>query len=73
MREHAGYVVDRANAISCEFCLFSTGADYARTFNINERDYGWRDVGITAFFRFSSYAMVFGMMKLRIKETKTAG
>lgn len=73
LASHAGYVVDAANATFCEYCPFSTGADYAKTFNINERYYGWRDVGITALFCFSSYAMVFGMMKLRSKETKTAG
>jgi hypothetical protein len=41
--------------------------------NINERYYGWRDVGITALFCISSYALVFLMMKLRSKATKTAG
>ncbi|GIK07657.1 hypothetical protein Aspvir_003323 [Aspergillus viridinutans] len=37
-----------------------------------ERYYSWRDTGITALFCISSYAMVFLMMKLRSKKTKSA-
>lgn len=69
---NAGYVVDPSNSTMCDFCEYSTGADYLRTLNINERYYGWRDVGITALFCISSYALVFLMMKLRSKATKTA-
>ncbi|KAK5681587.1 hypothetical protein LTS10_006120 [Elasticomyces elasticus] len=70
---NAGYVVDPNNSTMCEYCEYSTGADYMRTLNINERYYGWRDVGITALFCISSYMLVFLMMKLRSKATKTAG
>jgi len=70
---NVGYVTDPSNSTSCEYCAYSTGADYLRTMNINERYYGWRDVGITALFCISSYALVFLMMKLRSKATKTAG
>lgn len=73
LSSNAGYVVDPSNTTSCDYCQYSTGADYLRTMNINERYYGWRDVGITALFCFSSYALVFLMMKLRSKATKTAG
>ncbi|RBR01899.1 hypothetical protein FVER53263_20899 [Fusarium verticillioides] len=49
-----------------------TGADYMKSMNINASYYGWRDVGITALFCISSYALVFLMMKLRTRATKTA-
>lgn len=68
----AGYIVDPNNSSSCEYCPYSTGADYLRTMNINERYYGWRDVGVTALFCISSYGLVVLMMKLRSKATKTA-
>jgi ATP-binding cassette subfamily G (WHITE) protein 2 (SNQ2) len=73
LSSNAGYITDRNNSSSCEYCAYTTGADYLRTMNINQRYYGWRDVGITALFCISSYALVFGMMKLRSKATKTAG
>ncbi|OHE99429.1 multidrug resistance protein CDR1 [Colletotrichum orchidophilum] len=67
-----GYVVDPGNSTVCAYCPYSTGADYMRTMNINDSSYGWRGVGITALFCVSSYALVFLMMKLRTKTTKTA-
>jgi ATP-binding cassette subfamily G (WHITE) protein 2 (SNQ2) len=70
---NVGYIVDPNNSTSCEYCQYTTGADYLRTMNINEKYYGWRDVGITALFCFSTYGLVFLMMKLRSKATKTAG
>ena len=73
LSSNAGYITDPNNSTACEYCPYSTGADYLRTMNINDRYYGWRDVGITALFCISSYALVFGMMKLRSKATKTAG
>ncbi|KAJ0383508.1 hypothetical protein COL922a_010352 [Colletotrichum nupharicola] len=72
LSSEAGYVVDPANGTSCAYCPYTTGADYMRTMNINDSSYGWRGVGITALFCVSSYALVFLMMKLRTKTTKTA-
>ncbi|KAK4914699.1 hypothetical protein LTR66_017135 [Elasticomyces elasticus] len=66
-----GYLVD-SSATQCEFCQYSTGADYAKTFNLREKYYAWRDTGITALFCISSYAMVVIMMKMRSKATKSA-
>ncbi|KAK6837992.1 hypothetical protein PG987_006273 [Apiospora arundinis] len=68
-----GYVVDPSAVDTCEYCAYTSGADYLRTMNINESYYGWRDVGITALFCISSYGLVFLMMKLRSKATKKAG
>ncbi|KAK5113313.1 hypothetical protein LTR85_010930 [Meristemomyces frigidus] len=39
----AGYVADPSNSSMCAYCEYSTGADYLRTFNLNEKYYGWRD------------------------------
>ncbi|KAI1124029.1 putative ABC multidrug transporter [Nemania abortiva] len=72
LSQHPGYVTDESNTTMCSYCPYSTGADYLRTLNFNEQYYGWRDVGITALFCISSYALVFLMMRLRTKATKTA-
>lgn len=39
-----GYVKDPAATGSCSYCQYSTGAEYAQTFNYKEEYYGWRDV-----------------------------
>lgn len=67
LAENAGYVADAMSATSCEYCPHKTGADYAKLFNLNEKGYRWRDIGIMALFIVSWYAMVFVMMKLRSK------
>ncbi|KAI0154520.1 putative ABC multidrug transporter [Xylariaceae sp. FL1272] len=72
LASQAGYVVDSADTQSCEYCPYSSGADYLATLNLGRRSDGWRDVGITALFCISSYALVFLMMRLRTKATKTA-
>ncbi|KAI1741490.1 putative ABC multidrug transporter [Xylaria scruposa] len=72
LSQYPGYVTDADNTTMCAYCPYSTGADYLRTLNFNNRYYGWRDVGITALFCISSYALVFLMMRLRTKATKTA-
>ncbi|KAE8311860.1 ABC-2 type transporter-domain-containing protein [Aspergillus transmontanensis] len=72
LSEQAGYLLDPNSTSSCSFCQYSTGADYAKTFNLKEKYYSWRDTGITALFCISSYGLVFLMMKLRSKKTKSA-
>ncbi|KAF5026954.1 hypothetical protein F66182_984 [Fusarium sp. NRRL 66182] len=56
----------------CMVCSYSTGQDYLRTLNINSYSYAWRNAGITAAFVFSSYALVYVLMKLRTKTSKKA-
>ncbi|RBR12138.1 uncharacterized protein FIESC28_08772 [Fusarium coffeatum] len=56
----------------CMVCLYSKGEDYLRTLNIKDYSYGWRNAGITAAFVFSSYALVYILMKLRTKTSKKA-
>ncbi|KAF1846592.1 uncharacterized protein K460DRAFT_335726 [Cucurbitaria berberidis CBS 394.84] len=57
---------------ACEVCQYRFGADYLYSLNLKEYYYGWRDLAITALFVISSYALVFGLMKLRTKATKKA-
>ncbi|GMG04984.1 unnamed protein product [Aspergillus oryzae] len=44
LSEQAGYLLDPNSTSSCSFCQYSTGADYAKTFNLKEKYYSWRDV-----------------------------
>lgn len=56
----------------CEVCQYKTGADYLATLNLTEKYFGWRDAGIVALFVFSGYGLVYLLMKLRTKKSKTA-
>lgn len=56
----------------CRVCQYRTGSDYLATVNLKEYYYGWRDAALVALFAISSYAMVYLLMKLRTKATKTA-
>ena len=60
-----------ANA-DCQVCQYTTGADYLRTLNLNEKSYGWRNAGISVGFAVGIYGLVFLLMKLRTKQTKKA-
>jgi len=56
----------------CKVCTYSKADDYLRTLNLKSYSYAWRDAGITAAFVFSSYALVYILMKLRTKTSKKA-
>ncbi|PYH97605.1 hypothetical protein BO71DRAFT_466441 [Aspergillus ellipticus CBS 707.79] len=56
----------------CRVCEYSQGSDYLKSINLLEYYYGWRDAGIVALFAISSYALVYGLMKLRTKASKQA-
>ncbi|KAH7118469.1 brefeldin A resistance protein [Dactylonectria macrodidyma] len=56
----------------CRICQYTDGSDYLRTMNMNEYYYGWRDAVIVVIFAFSSYALVYLLMKLRTKASKKA-
>ncbi|KAH8798615.1 ABC-2 type transporter-domain-containing protein [Xylogone sp. PMI_703] len=74
----AGPLGELANLVNpdatqqCRVCQYRTGSDYLKTVNLPKYSDGWRDTGIVALFVFSSYALVFGLMKLRTKRSKTA-
>ncbi|CAK7222792.1 hypothetical protein SEUCBS140593_005023 [Sporothrix eucalyptigena] len=72
LASNAGYIANSNATSNCQYCAYSNGGDYAKTFNLNEEYYAWRDTGITALFCISSYLMVVVMMKLRSKKTKSA-
>ncbi|KAL8708706.1 MAG: hypothetical protein Q9220_006431 [cf. Caloplaca sp. 1 TL-2023] len=57
---------------ACRVCQYRYGADYLATLNIGDYYFGWRDAGIVVIFAISSYVMVYALMKLRTKATKTA-
>lgn len=56
----------------CRVCQYGRGSDYLHTLNLNDYYYGWRDAAIVALFAFSSYALVYVLMKLRTKQSKKA-
>ncbi|RDL34441.1 putative ATP-binding cassette multidrug transport protein [Venustampulla echinocandica] len=58
---------------SCKVCQYRTGSDWLVGLNLNDYYYGWRDAAIVVIFVFSGYAMVYLLMKLRTKRSKTAG
>jgi ATP-binding cassette subfamily G (WHITE) protein 2 (SNQ2) len=41
-----GYLLDGDSTGTCSFCQYSQGADYAKTFNLKEKYYSWRDVSV---------------------------
>lgn len=56
----------------CRVCQFTRGRDYLVTVNLNDYYYGWRNAAICVLFAFSSYALVYLLMKLRTKASKKA-
>lgn len=44
LQSSAGYVDNLDATFGCRYCPFATGAEYAKTFNLSEEYYGWRDV-----------------------------
>ncbi|KJZ73325.1 hypothetical protein HIM_07329 [Hirsutella minnesotensis 3608] len=56
----------------CRVCSITTAQDRLRTLNLAEYSYGWRDAGIVILMVFSSYALVYVLMKLRTKTSKEA-
>lgn len=49
LSEQAGYLLDPNATSSCSFCQYSTGADYATTFNLKKKYYSWRDVRLPSY------------------------
>lgn len=68
----ASHLLNPEATAGCEVCQYRSGADYLRTINLLEEYYGWRDAGVVVIFAVSSYALVYGLMKLRTKATKKA-
>ncbi|KAL4864413.1 hypothetical protein BDV12DRAFT_176176 [Aspergillus spectabilis] len=66
------HLVDPDATSACQVCQYTRGSDYLYNLNLLDYYYGWRDVGIIAIFVISSYALVYGLMKLRTKASKKA-
>lgn len=56
----------------CRVCQYTSGADYLYTLNLKDFYYACRDAAIVVVFVFSSYGLVYVLMKLRTKATKKA-
>lgn len=48
LASQAGYLLDANATGTCSFCQYSRGADYAKTFNLREKYYSWRDVSFSS-------------------------
>ncbi|KAI9794245.1 MAG: hypothetical protein M1816_006171 [Peltula sp. TS41687] len=56
----------------CRVCQYRRGSDYLYTLNLSDYQDGWRDAAIVVIFVFSSYMMVYLLMRLRTKASKKA-
>ncbi|PHH61101.1 hypothetical protein CDD81_763 [Ophiocordyceps australis] len=68
----ASHLVNPGAGAACRVCTYTRAEDYLRTLNLKEYYYGWRDAGIVVLMVFSSYALVYVLMKLRTKTSKKA-
>lgn len=68
----ASHLVNPDATSECKVCSYTKGDDYLRSLNLKEYYYGWRDSAIVVLFVFSSYALVYALMKLRTKASKKA-
>jgi len=65
-------LLNPAATAGCEVCQYTRGSDYLYTLNLLDYYYGWRDAAICVIFAFSSYALVYVLMKLRTKASRKA-
>ncbi|WVF72570.1 hypothetical protein IAT40_007387 [Kwoniella sp. CBS 6097] len=72
LSSNPGYLQDPSATSQCKYCSYSKGYEYLATLNLTDKLDGWRDIGITALFVLSSYGLVFLLLKLRTKASKTA-
>lgn len=65
--------LDNPGATSgCKVCAFGHASDYLKSLYLEDYSYGWRDAGIVVLMVFSSYGLVYALMKLRTKTSKKA-
>lgn len=65
-------LLNPADTTECRVCPYTKGSDYLRNINLNDYYYGWGGAGIVALFVFSSYGLVYLLMKMRTKASKRA-
>lgn len=68
----AANLLNPTDSSACKVCQYTSGADYLRTLNLDDKYFGWRNAGIVVVFVFGIYGLVYLMMKLRTKQTKKA-
>ncbi|KAM5356965.1 hypothetical protein ACJ41O_003611 [Fusarium nematophilum] len=68
----AGNLINPGNTLFCLVCPYRKSSNYFWTLDLKEYYYAWRDAGVVALFVLSSYSLVFLLMKLRTKASKTA-
>ncbi|KFY13726.1 hypothetical protein V492_03073 [Pseudogymnoascus sp. VKM F-4246] len=67
-----GHLANPEATADCKVCPFGNASDYLKTLYLEEYSYGWRNAGIVVLMVFSSYGLVYALMKLRTKTSKTA-
>ncbi|OBT82536.1 hypothetical protein VE02_09189 [Pseudogymnoascus sp. 03VT05] len=67
-----GHLANPDATSGCKVCSFENASDYLKTLYLEEYSYGWRNAGIVVLMVFSSYGLVYALMKLRTKTSKTA-
>lgn len=65
-------LINPAAASQCMVCEYRTGSDYLYNINLLDYYYGWREAAIVVLFAFSSYGMVYLLMRLRTRASKKA-
>jgi len=55
---NGGYVTDPESSSQCYYCAYATGAEYVKTFNIDQKYYGWRDVSTLSRYRSLFYVLI---------------
>ena len=65
-------LLNPSDSTGCRVCQYRVGSDYLADLNLPDYYYGWRDAAIVALFVVSGYCMVYLLMKLRTKRSKTA-
>ncbi|ORY27081.1 ABC transporter [Naematelia encephala] len=72
LQESTGYINNPDATSGCEYCIYSQGNQYLKSLNLGNKVDGWRDIALTFLYVISSYALVFLLLKLRSKRSKTA-
>ena len=57
LSSHAGYIRNPDASFNCEYCQYSMGSNYAKTYNINTKYYGWRGVNLALICSFSVWLL----------------
>ncbi|KAL8276801.1 hypothetical protein RQP46_010806 [Phenoliferia psychrophenolica] len=72
LAENPGDLLNANSTDLCEYCVYSKGSEYLAGLNLPNHVDGWRNICITLIFVLSSNSLVFVLMKLRSKKSKSA-